>query len=74
MTLVKHDTDSMYPKNIQRVFNYDNETVFSYMLIVNNVPVTLINKDWHHVIRTGEYDENAKVYHVIDKAFSRFFK
>ena len=74
MTYVKNDSDSMYPKNIQRVFNYDNETVFSYMLTLNDVPVTLIGKDWHHVIRTGEYDPNAKMFHVIDKVFARFFR
>ena len=74
MTHVKHDKYSMYPKTIQRVFNYDNETVFSYKLASNNVPVTLLDKLWHFACSDGRYREDAKFYHVIDKSFSRFFK
>lgn len=74
MTLVKTDPLSMYPKNIQRVFNYDNETVFSYKLISNNVKVQLLDKKWHFPIRDGLYEPGSKFYHVIDKDFTRFFK
>lgn len=74
MTQVKTDPHSMYPKNIQRVFNYDNETVFSYMLAINNVDVTLLNKQWHFPIKDGYFESDAKFYHVIDKDFTRFFK
>lgn len=76
MTLVKTTTTSMYPKNIQRVFNYDNETVFSYKVATNNVPTQLIDNDWHCTLKDSEtvYNENAKMYHVIDKNFNRFFK
>lgn len=74
MTHVKTDSYSMYPKNIQRVFNYDNETVFSYKLALNNVDVTLLDKQWHFPIKDGHFETNAKFYHVIDKDFARFFK
>jgi len=74
MTQVKHDQYSMYPKNIRRVFNYDNETVFSYKLASQNIPVTLLDKIWHFPCVDGKYQQGAKFYHVIDKMFSRFFK
>jgi hypothetical protein len=74
MTAVKTDQHSMYPKNIQRVFNYDNETVFSYKMAINDVNVTLLDKQWHFPIKDGYYEPDAKFYHVIDKDFARFFK
>lgn len=73
MTQVKHDQHSMYPKNIQRVFNYDNETVFSYKLASQNIPVTILNKTWHFPCADGKYESGAEFYHVIDKMFARFF-
>ena len=74
MTLLKNDPDSLYPKAIQQVFNYDNETLFSYKIIKNNVPVTVIDSDWHCVLKDGANTMPAKMYHVIDKQFQRFFK
>ena len=74
MTHVKTDPSSMYPKNIQRVFNYDNETVFSYKLMSNDVKVQLLDKKWHFPIRDGLYEPGSKFYHVIDKDFTRFFR
>jgi hypothetical protein len=69
MTFLKNDPDSMYPNNIQRVFNYDNETIFSYKLIVNDVQSTLMGNQWHHAIDRHVLDPNAKLYHVINKKF-----
>ena len=69
MTFLKQDPNSMYPKNIQRVFNYDNETIFSYKLIDNGIESMLMGNQWHHVIDRDETDPNAKLYHVINKKF-----
>lgn len=74
MTFLKNDPDSLYPKAIQQVFNYDNETLFSYKVIKNNVPITPITNDWHCVLKDGMETPQAKMYHVIDKLFQRFFK
>jgi hypothetical protein len=75
MSVVKNDSDSMYPMNIQRVFNYDNETVFAYMRIINGVDIHYLDDDWHHRV-TNDIIRNrkAKMHHVINKKFSRFFK
>lgn len=74
MTSLKNDPDSIYPQAIQRVFNYDNETLFSYKLVKNEVPVTTLGNDWHCVLKDNMEAHPAKVYHVIDKSFERFFK
>ena len=71
MSQVKNEQFSMYPKNIQRVFNYDNETVFSFKRIVNDVHIDYMTKDWHYRL-TGDYpyvESSAKMYHVIHKRF-----
>lgn len=73
MTYLKNDPSSIYPKAIQRVFNYDNETLFSYKVIKNNVPITTLGSDWHCALKDGMEAPQAKVYHVIDKYFERFF-
>jgi hypothetical protein len=74
MTYLKNQTPSMYPKNIQRVFNYDNETIFSYKLISNNVQSTLLGDMWHHAVDKIPHDPAAKMYHVINKKFQIFFE
>lgn len=74
MTRVKNDPVSMYPTNIQRVFNYDNETAFSYKLSTNCVDVVIMDKTWHFPVISNYYDPAAKFYHVIDKNFKRFFR
>lgn len=74
MTQLKNDPHSMYPKNIQRVFNYDNETIFSYKLIVNDVATTLMGNSWHHCVDKIPHDPTAKIYHVINKKFWLFFE
>ena len=74
MTQLKQDEFSMYPKNIQRVFNYDNETIFSYKLIVNDVQSVLLGDMWHHCVDKVPHDPAAKLYHVINKKFWLFFE
>jgi hypothetical protein len=73
MRHVKLDPDSMYPPGIQRVFNYDNETLFSYLVASKGVPIHLMGDDWHQAVRFADYDPTAKMFHVIDKVFERFF-
>lgn len=73
MTHIKNDPDSMYPPNIKRVFNYDNETLFGFLVAVQMIPVYEIPPEWHMAIRGADYDPTAKVFHVIDKVFGRFF-
>ena len=72
MTNVKHDEYSMYPKNIQRVFNYDNETVFSFWIRTKNIQIHYMNREWHWLVDElmsdpTHVDPKAKLYHFINK-------
>jgi len=74
MFKVKHDKASMYPKNIQRIFNYDNETVFAFKRVVNDVKIYYFDDDWHHKVQDEDgfiFDKNAKIFHVINKRFRK---
>lgn len=64
--------DSIYPFQIQRVFGYDNETVFAFKRVVNKVEIDYIDELWHNrldKISIMTIDPNAKMYHVIHKRF-----
>tara|TARA_B110001454_G_scaffold193917_1_gene195103 strand:+ start:365 stop:1234 length:870 start_codon:yes stop_codon:yes gene_type:complete len=77
MSKVKYDKASMYPKNIQRIFNYDNETVFAFKRIVNDVKICYLNGEWHHKVQDEPgfvFNHDAKIFHVINKRFRWFFK
>lgn len=74
MSELKYDENSMYPKNIQRIFNYDNETVFAYKRVVNEVPIQYITPTWHSKILNNWVDKNGKMYHVINKKFELILK
>jgi hypothetical protein len=70
MTKLKHDKDSLYPQNIQRIFSYDNETVFSYLVQTQQTEIDWLPNDWHYIIdqpKKERIDTRAKLYHVINK-------
>ena len=49
MTELKEDEASMYPPQIQKAFGYDNETIFAFKIIANNVNYKdLDDKIWHY--------------------------
>ena len=73
MTFLKNDPDTMYPKNIQRVFNYDNETVFAYKVVMNKVEIDYISEEWHACVMKGRELKGEKMYHMIGKEFERYF-
>ena len=70
MTYLKEEEDSIHPPNIQRVFNYDNETVFSYLVKKRNIGIDWLPKEWHYIVdhlKKEMIDTRAKLYHVINK-------
>ena len=70
MTYLKEEEDSIHPPNIQRVFNYDNETVFSYLVKKRNISIDWLPKEWHYIVdhpKKEMVDTRAKLYHVINK-------
>ena len=70
MTYLKEEKDSLYPSNIQRIFNYDNETVFSYLVKKREIDIDWLPRQWHYIVdqpKKEMIDTNAKLYHVINK-------
>jgi hypothetical protein len=70
MTYLKEEEDSIHPPNIQRIFNYDNETVFSYLINKRDIGIDWLPKEWHYIIdhpKKEMIDTSAKLYHVINK-------
>ena len=52
-------------------FGYDNETLFSYKMLENNVTLTHLDKYWHHDMRgeTSYIPSRTKIVHAINKDF-----
>lgn len=77
MTRLKTEEDSMYPYNIQRVFGYDNETLFSYLVHSKEIPIQYLNGQWHYIVDEKKKDvkmcdPEAKMYHCINKKMEWF--
>lgn len=72
MTDVKYDEFSLYHPNIQRVFNYDNETVFSYWIKTREIEIQYMDYYWHFLVdetvkEPHQLDPKGKMYHFINK-------
>lgn len=63
--------DGMYPSYITGMFGYDNETLFSYKMIENNVKLLDFDKKWHFTltITRPAIKGNPNIVHVINKNF-----
>lgn len=73
MTALRSDdyaATGLYPQNIIDMFRYDNETIFSYKLQVNNVNVQWLNQRWHYFFDMQRFvPASAKIVHAICKDF-----
>jgi hypothetical protein len=73
MTTLKSDAYAeagMYPQNILDMFMYDNETIFSYKLQVNNIDVQWLDDEWHYFFDKQRFvPAKTKIVHAICKDF-----
>ncbi len=70
MTDLRKDKDSMWPDHIQSLFGFDNETIWSYKMQLNNVSKQWLSDDWHHFMDKWNYiPVNTNIVHVINKNF-----
>jgi hypothetical protein len=73
MTSLKSDgyaATGLYPQNILDMFMYDNETIFSYKLQVNEISVQWLDDEWHYFFdRQGFIPKQTKIVHAICKDF-----
>lgn len=64
------DKNSMFPKHIQNIFGYDNETIWSYKMEINNVNKQYLTEDWHHFMDKWNYiPGKTNIVHTINKNF-----
>ena len=62
------EEEGMWPNFIQAIFGYDNETLFSYKMIRNNVPKLDLDNKWHHVMNDWSYiPKDVNFVHIINK-------
>ncbi len=80
MTELKEDEFGMYPPKIREQFGYDNESIFGYKVIQNNVIYDNLKPRWHYRIdaenpltASGLEEWNPILLHVIDKRFDKAF-
>lgn len=60
--------EGMWPNYIKSRFGYDNETLMSYKMILNNVEKLDLDDTWHYIMNNWSYIPNtAKLVHVINK-------
>lgn len=67
--------EGFWPRFIQNCFGYDNETLFSFKMKVNNVNLIKLNDVWHFPYRglINHIPKKTKLVHVINKNF-KFIK
>jgi hypothetical protein len=60
----------LYPQNIIDMFRYDNETIFSYKVQVNDVNVQWFDTEWHYFFDKQKFiPDQTKIVHAICKDF-----
>ena len=64
-------TDDLYPEKIKSMLGYDNETLFSYLMQLNEVKLNKLDDDWHFIMnhKFSFIPKRAKLVHVINKDF-----
>ena len=75
MTHLINDKDSMYPDNVRNMFRYDNETIFSYKIKMNDVPVQWFDEQWHYFFSQQLYiPRETKIVHCVCKDFDTVWR
>jgi hypothetical protein len=70
MTKLITSESDIYPQNIIDMFRYDNETIFSYKVQVNEVNVQWLDSEWHYFFDVqGFIPDETKIVHAICKDF-----
>ena len=71
MEELKEEEDSMWPKFVQAMFGWDNETIWGFKCHMNDVPSIWLDGRWHMFLDNKEdvIPTNSKFIHIINKAF-----
>lgn len=70
MHQLKHE-ESFWPKFLQNCFGFDNETLFSFKMKINNINLIELDDVWHFTYRKNinYIPKESKMIHVINKKF-----
>ena len=70
MTDLKEE-EGMYSSTMRESFGWDNETILSYKIIINNVPEINLDRKWHYILdsKFNFIPEDTHMVHVINKEF-----
>ena len=67
--------DGLYPQNVIDMFRYDNETIFSYKIQVNNINIQWLDNQWHYFFDTQFFiPKETKIVHTINKNFNTVWR
>ena len=67
--------DGLYPQNVIDMFRYDNETIFSYKIQVNNINIQWLDNQWHYFFDTQFFiPKETKIVHTINKDFDTVWR
>lgn len=71
MDELRYEENSMWPEHIQNIFGWDNETIWGYKMILNDVKEQILTPDWHHFMDKWSYiPTDTNFVHVINKDFA----
>ena len=71
MTEIKEDPDSMFPEFVQKIFGYDNETIWGYKTLSKEIKWQKMNSKWHQFMDKWSYVEKDSTFvHCIKKDFN----
>ena len=66
--------DPVYPERIRKMFGWDNETIWSYLVKRTDVPIQFLDSQWHLFLdRYNVIPSKTKFVHVINKKFDSVF-
>ena len=70
MKELKEEEISMYPKFVQAMFGWDNETIWGFKCHMNDIPSEWLDSKWHMFLDKGKIvPKDAKLIHIVNKEF-----
>lgn len=77
---IQHMTDlqvpgaSGFPPHVEKIFGYDNETLFSYKVVTSGVPIQWLDEKWHFFMDNEYIFKDVKFVHAINKNFGQIWR
>lgn len=70
MSDIVDGNEGMWPPITDRMFGWDNETIWGYKTVINSVPYQLLDSEWHHFMDiSNKIPYHTKLAHIINKNF-----